>query len=357
MACAATADVGENEISRVWPVPQESAPLSRVEDASAEVTCQRGFSTGSGAPRGGPRPPSPSAYRLLLDQGSISGNVAVSVLFGPDVMVSTTFAKVALTSTGVIWSGHVRLDASTGVVSTSKVPRPERVRSVCVPAVGLVERCRPLGCWSLLPLLMQPVTIVTSADSVAVADVPAPATSPVAVRKTPDTSFVAVTSGVPTKCSPPVCVTEVGPTARAAVTSANVTPASANAIAVRVRIELLLGLTRMSRLLTRRSAPFREPQAPLKSVHAPPPFASLLSRVGHRSVQRPRPTFRRGAGQLFLRGDGSGHTSPPPVDVAAALLVETIVLLPDQYQIANIFPRKALTKKPQRAHILTRREG
>jgi hypothetical protein len=73
---------------------------------------------------------------------------------------------------------------------------------------------------------MHPVTISTSADSVAEADIPAPATSPVAVRKADDDVFVAVTLGEPTKCSPPLCVIDVGATAHAAAAVARLATAS-----------------------------------------------------------------------------------------------------------------------------------
>src|SRR5215218_423375 len=65
---------------------------------------------------------------------------------------------------------------------------------------------------------MHPRTTSTSADSSAVPPVdPAPATSPVAVKKAEVLVFVGVTSGLPTKWIPPVRVTEVGDTANAAV--------------------------------------------------------------------------------------------------------------------------------------------
>jgi len=157
----------------------------------------------------------------------MSGKVAVSVLLGPDVIVSVTSVKVTLTNTGVIPSGHVKPAVVIGVVLTLNVPLPDRVLNVCVPDTTVVDLFSPLGCWSLLPLLMQPRVTSAFADSVAVADVPAPATSPVAVRDAEVDDFVAVTSGDPTKWRPPVCVTEVGPTAKATVEIAATAPISA----------------------------------------------------------------------------------------------------------------------------------
>jgi hypothetical protein len=59
----------------------------------------------------------------LPSYGSRSGNVAVVVPVC-DVTVSVMLVKVALTRTGIILSGHVKPETSTGSVDTVNVPRP-----------------------------------------------------------------------------------------------------------------------------------------------------------------------------------------------------------------------------------------
>src|SRR5215217_1206880 len=121
-----------------------------------------------------------------------------------DVTVTVTSWNTTLTRTGTIWSGHVR--SMPTVVLRLNVPRPDRVRNVSVSETCVNVRSSPLGCWSLLPRLMQPVVTSAVAVSVAVAVVPAPATSPIADSVADVASFVVVTVGVPTKCRPPLCV-------------------------------------------------------------------------------------------------------------------------------------------------------
>ena len=66
----------------------------------------------------------------------------------------------------------------TGSVSTLKVPLPDRVLNSSEPEGVVAVLCSPEGSWSLLPLFMQPDVTSAVADSVAVAALPAPATSP-----------------------------------------------------------------------------------------------------------------------------------------------------------------------------------
>jgi hypothetical protein len=151
----------------------------------------------------------------------MSGNVAVIVPVWL-VMVSVTLVNVTLTRVSVMLGlGHSKVEGTpTAVVSTSKVPLPCRVSKVSEPTTVVVNRCSPLG--SLLPLgVMQPTVTFAVADRVAVALVPAPQTSPVAVKNAVPVGpvvFVAVTSSVvfSQTCRPPVCVTVVGATASAA---------------------------------------------------------------------------------------------------------------------------------------------
>jgi len=144
----------------------------------------------------------------------MSGKVAVAILLAPLVMVSVTCVKLTLTRTGTIWSGQLR-DVVIGWVETLKVPLPDLVRNVVCPAVVVVVLFSPDGCWSCDPLLIQPVVTSASAARRAVANVPAPATSPVAVKNALVDVLVAVTCGVPTKCRPPFEVVDVAFTARA----------------------------------------------------------------------------------------------------------------------------------------------
>src|SRR5215207_9597492 len=147
----------------------------------------------------------------------MSGNVAVIVPVWL-VIVNVTFTRVSV----ILGLGHSKVEGTpTAFVSTSKVPLPCRVSNVSEPVTVVVTVCSPLG--SLLPLgVMQPTVATAVADRVAVALVPAPQTSPVAVKNAVPVGplvLVAVTSSVvfAQTCRPPVEVTDVGATAWAAV--------------------------------------------------------------------------------------------------------------------------------------------
>src|SRR5215207_5481814 len=152
----------------------------------------------------------------------MSGKVAVIVPVWL-VMVSVTFVNRTLTSVSVMLGlGQSNVEGTpTALVSTLKVPLPARVSNVSEPVTVAVTLWSPLG--SLLPLgVMQPTVATAVADRVAVALVPAPQTSPVAVKNAVPVGplvLVAVTSSVvfAQTCRPPVEVTDVGATAWAAV--------------------------------------------------------------------------------------------------------------------------------------------
>jgi hypothetical protein len=144
----------------------------------------------------------------------MSGKVAVAVLLGPLLTVSSMSVNVTLTRIGTISSGQLR-EVVICWVSTVKVPLPDLVLNVSLPVVLVVVLFSPFGCCPCDPLLMQPVVTWAVAERVAVAVLPAPATSPVAVKNAAWFVFVAVTCGVPTKCRPPVELVDVAPTARA----------------------------------------------------------------------------------------------------------------------------------------------
>src|SRR5215203_5281608 len=167
-------------------------------------------------------PPALLVWRVtrLVDHGSMSGKVAVIVPVWL-VMVSVMSVNVTLTRVSVMLAlGHAKVEGTpTAFVLTLKVPLPCRVSNVTEPVTVVVVVCSPLG--SLLPLgVTQPTVTVAVADRLAVALVPAPQTSPVAVKNAVPVGplvFVAVTSSVvfSQTCSPPVLVTDVGGTANA----------------------------------------------------------------------------------------------------------------------------------------------
>jgi hypothetical protein len=155
-----------------------------------------------------------------------------------DVMVNVMLVKVTPTTTGAILSGHVRLPTPTGAVETTNVPLPDRVGNGSEPVVVLLVVCSPFGAVPLLPRLTHPVVTFASADRVAVAVLPAPATSPVARRYFPLVPEYENTVGPLTKWSPPVCVTGAfgpsGPPTR-------VSPSAAVAVA-RIAATTMAGL-------------------------------------------------------------------------------------------------------------------
>src|SRR5215217_1387072 len=158
-----------------------------------------------------------AAQQSLTAYGSRSGKVAVIVPVWL-VMVSVMSVKVTLpTITSVCCAlGHSKSKSSivTGSVETLKLPRPDRVRKVTSPVVPVAASSSPIGVPP--PRVTQPTVASAVALRVAVAVLPAPQTSPVAVKNAPSVLSAVTSSDVPSQtCRPPVCVTEVGPTARA----------------------------------------------------------------------------------------------------------------------------------------------
>jgi hypothetical protein len=181
----------------------------------------------------------------------MSAKVAVAVPVWL-VTVSVMSVKLTLTRVGVIGGGQSAPALVIGTVETVKVPLPDLVRKVVVPVAVVVVVCSPEGSWSFDPLLMQPVVTSAWEARVAVAVVPAPATSPLAVKVAELASLVAVMVGVPTKCRPPVLLVDVaakGPrvtacaaTAARAVTSSDSTAMMPNFLNIKVFLLYLVGL-------------------------------------------------------------------------------------------------------------------